>query len=47
MNECLACELTQGRRPLPGGLIYRTGAWRVEHCVGPRVGPFEYLFVTQ
>ena len=35
MDECLACELTQGRRPLPGGLIHRASGWRVEHCVGP------------
>lgn len=32
---CLACELAAGRRPLPGGLIHRTGFWLVEHCVGP------------
>jgi len=35
MEECLACDLTYGRRPLPGGLIYSSSAWRVEHCVGP------------
>ncbi len=35
MDECLACDLTHGRRPLPGGLIHRTGGWRVEHSVGP------------
>lgn len=34
-DECLACELAAGRQPLPGGLIYRTRFWRVEHCVGP------------
>jgi diadenosine tetraphosphate (Ap4A) HIT family hydrolase len=32
---CLACDLAQGRRALPGGLITETGGWRVEHCVGP------------
>src|SRR6185437_8465731 len=33
--DCLACNLASGRVPLPGGLIHETGAWRVEHCVGP------------
>jgi len=32
---CLACDLTEGRRPLPGGTILRTGHWTVEHCIGP------------
>lgn len=31
----MACELSDGRRQLPGGLIHRTLHWRVEHCVGP------------
>src|SRR5690242_21829776 len=31
----LACDLTAGRRDLPGGLIHDAGGWRVEHCVGP------------
>ncbi|HUS62597.1 MAG TPA: hypothetical protein VMY34_10400 [Acidimicrobiales bacterium] len=34
-ESCLACELADGRRPLPGGLIWRTEHWLVEHCVGP------------
>jgi diadenosine tetraphosphate (Ap4A) HIT family hydrolase len=32
---CLACDLTQGRRNLPGGVIAETRRWRVEHCIGP------------
>ncbi|MEV6397207.1 hypothetical protein AB0M39_20935 [Streptomyces sp. NPDC051907] len=32
---CLACELTAGAAPLPGGTILRTRMWVVEHCVGP------------
>jgi diadenosine tetraphosphate (Ap4A) HIT family hydrolase len=32
---CLACELISGVRTPPGGCIYETDAWRVEHCVGP------------
>lgn len=32
---CLACDLTAGRQPLPGGAILRTEHWVVEHCVGP------------
>ncbi len=35
LNGCLACDLTHGRQDLPGGLIYQTAYWRVEHCVGP------------
>lgn len=34
-DDCLACALTAGREPLPGGLIHRSGNWLVEHCVGP------------
>src|SRR3954454_11416762 len=32
---CLACDLTAGRLPLPGGRIHETEHWIVEHCVGP------------
>jgi len=32
---CIACDLTAGREPIPGGVIADTGFWRVEHCVGP------------
>jgi diadenosine tetraphosphate (Ap4A) HIT family hydrolase len=32
---CLACDLTTGASPLPGGTIHRTQSWSVEHCVGP------------
>src|SRR5713226_9321756 len=35
VEGCLACDLTEGRLPLPGGLIHETPGWRVEHCVGP------------
>ena len=35
MDDCIACELADGRRPLPGGRIFRTDHWLVEHCVGP------------
>ena len=35
MSDCLACDLTRGTAELPGGVIYETPAWRVEHCVGP------------
>lgn len=33
--DCLACELADGRRPLPGGTIFATDRWLVEHSVGP------------
>lgn len=32
---CLACDLTSGRQELPGGRIYETSYWAVEHCIGP------------
>ncbi len=32
---CLACDLSFGRRELPGGAIYADASWRVEHCTGP------------
>lgn len=34
-EECEACALSDGRSPLPGGLLHRQHGWRVEHCVGP------------
>ncbi|CAM5323540.1 hypothetical protein SALBM135S_07118 [Streptomyces alboniger] len=33
--DCTACGLADGRVPLPGGTLLRTGHWTVEHCVGP------------
>lgn len=35
MSDCLACDLNSGEAQLPGGLIFETPGWRVEHCVGP------------
>jgi diadenosine tetraphosphate (Ap4A) HIT family hydrolase len=35
VEGCLACDLAEGRRPLPGGRILSEGGWIVEHCVGP------------
>ena len=35
MEDCLACDLIEGRRTLPGGRIAETAAWIVEHCIGP------------
>jgi diadenosine tetraphosphate (Ap4A) HIT family hydrolase len=34
-HGCLACGLTSGALPLPGGRIFETARWVVEHCVGP------------
>lgn len=34
-DNCVACALADGRQPLPGGLIFRTDHWLVEHCIGP------------
>jgi diadenosine tetraphosphate (Ap4A) HIT family hydrolase len=33
--NCYACQLTEGIEPLPGGRIYATEHWVVEHCTGP------------
>jgi diadenosine tetraphosphate (Ap4A) HIT family hydrolase len=35
LRGCIACDLTHGRRDLPGGLVHQTAHWRVEHCIGP------------
>ena len=35
MEGCLACDLAEGRLPLPGGVILETPHWLVEHNVGP------------
>ena len=35
VEDCLACDLAEGRIPLPGGLIHESARWLVEHCVGP------------
>ena len=34
-SDCYACRLTEGAEPLPGGRIYATPHWVVEHCTGP------------
>ena len=35
VEGCLACDLTSGRQALPGGRIYASEYWSVEHCIGP------------
>ena len=35
VEGCLACDLTAGRKDLPGGRIYANKHWVVESCVGP------------
>ncbi|MCH7484324.1 MAG: HIT family protein [Chloroflexi bacterium] len=35
MKGCLACDLTTGRAPLTGGVIFESDGWLVEHCIGP------------
>jgi diadenosine tetraphosphate (Ap4A) HIT family hydrolase len=35
MEGCLACDLASGKLDLPGGRIYQTKYWVVDHCVGP------------
>jgi diadenosine tetraphosphate (Ap4A) HIT family hydrolase len=34
-DQCFACETANGRASAPGGLIWETGRWAVDHCVGP------------
>jgi ATP adenylyltransferase len=49
MVGCLGCDLLAGRRDLPGGIVYQTGSWVVNHVVGPMnlgtliVGPREHI----
>jgi ATP adenylyltransferase len=31
---CLGCDLIAGRRELPGGVVYETPSWVVNHVVG-------------
>ncbi|MBA8793966.1 diadenosine tetraphosphate (Ap4A) HIT family hydrolase [Friedmanniella endophytica] len=31
---CLGCDLIQGRRDLPGGFIFRSDTWVINHVVG-------------
>lgn len=33
-QECMACRLTAGEVDLPGGRVFQTDQWVVEHCVG-------------
>jgi diadenosine tetraphosphate (Ap4A) HIT family hydrolase len=35
MVDCMACQLSSGELALPGGQIFRTRFWLVEHCIGP------------
>lgn len=35
MVGCTACQLSSGELALPGGRIFRTRWWVVEHCIGP------------
>jgi len=34
-SDCQACRLINGEDSLPGGRIFATDHWLVEHCVGP------------
>lgn len=35
VEDCLGCNLTNGKLDLPGGRIHATQYWVVEHCIGP------------
>jgi ATP adenylyltransferase len=32
---CTGCDLLAGRRDLPGGILFQTRSWAVNHAVGP------------
>ena len=41
MKGCLACELMDGTREVPGGTVAEDEHWAVDHCLGPfGVGAF-------
>src|SRR4051812_23712010 len=31
----MACDMAEGRLPVPGGIVHETPCWIVDHCVGP------------
>jgi diadenosine tetraphosphate (Ap4A) HIT family hydrolase len=35
VENCLACDLSAGKRELPGGVICSSRFWVIEHCIGP------------
>jgi len=35
MDGCVACDLAEGRLPLPGGRLGEDQHWVVEHTIGP------------
>jgi len=39
-RTCEACRLTNGDAALPGGRVFQTTHWVVEHCIGA-LGPAE------
>ncbi|WP_322986925.1 hypothetical protein [Streptomyces sp. S584] len=49
VTGCLGCDLLTGCRELPGGVLYETSAWVVNHVVGPMnlgtliVGPQDHI----
>ena len=46
---CLGCDLLSGRNSLPGGIVYKTAWWAVNHVVGSLnlgtlvIGPLEHV----
>jgi diadenosine tetraphosphate (Ap4A) HIT family hydrolase len=34
MIGCLACDLLEGRRSVPGGRVFENDHWVAEHCLG-------------
>ena len=35
MSPCLVCEQVAGRWAVPGGIIFESDRWIVDHCIGP------------
>jgi diadenosine tetraphosphate (Ap4A) HIT family hydrolase len=46
MSGCLACDLLDGTRSVPGGTVLDDEYWVAEHCLGP-FGPGAFVVKTK
>ncbi len=35
MDGCMVCDSLNGKIEIPGGIIYSTQYWVIDHCIGP------------
>jgi diadenosine tetraphosphate (Ap4A) HIT family hydrolase len=35
MDGCICCDSLSGKIEIPGGIIYSTQYWVIDHCIGP------------